>query len=146
LSSPQQHDQPEGLVWAVRLGWCLVGVALIWWASILVGSSDTYPWLAFVEVSTTCLGLAAIVTSWLSPNGSPHRVLAWAAVVVSIGAFLVWAWIHIRNAPGYGTDEIAFDQYAAQLLVHGHNPYAHSMGPSLGLFHVSQYVTTFRLD
>lgn len=146
MTSPQRLDPPEALAWAVRLGWCLVGVALIWWAGVLVTSSDAHPWLAVVDAGATCLGLAIIVASWLSPSGSPHRVLGWVAVVASLGAFLVWAWIRIRTAPGYGTDEMAFDQYAAQLLVHGHNPYAHSMAPSFSLFHVSQYVTTFRLD
>ena len=65
---------------------------------------------------------------------------------MALGAFACWSWLQLRLGPAYGTDEVAFDQYAAQLLSHLHNPYQHSMAPALRMFHVSQYVTTFRLD
>jgi hypothetical protein len=60
--------------------------------------------------------------------------------------FLLWSLMQIVKTPSYGTDEIAFDQYAAQLLIHGMNPYVHSMGPSFSMFHVSPNGYTFRLD
>ncbi len=40
--------------------------------------------------------------------------------------------------PGYTTDELSFDQYAAQLVAHGlHNPYVHSMANAGPLFRLS---------
>ena len=50
------------------------------------------------------------------------------------------------TAPDYGTDEIAFDQYAAHLALQGLNPYAHSMAAAFPLFHVSPNGYTFRLN
>ena len=57
----------------------------------------------------------------------------------------MWSYTQIVAAPGYGTDEVAFDQYAAQLLLHGINPYVHSMARAFSLFHVSPNGYTFRL-
>ena len=56
-------------------------------------------------------------------------------MVALIGA---WTYIQFHNAPGYTTDELSFDQYAAQLVAHGlHNPYVHSMAPAGPLFRLS---------
>ncbi|MDA8358439.1 MAG: hypothetical protein M0Z95_19605, partial [Actinomycetota bacterium] len=44
--------------------------------------------------------------------------------------------------PAYGTDEAAYEQYAAHLLLEGLNPYAHSLLPALRQFQVPiQYAT-----
>jgi uncharacterized membrane protein len=52
----------------------------------------------------------------------------------------------VFTAADYGTDEIAFDQYAAQLALQGINPYLHSMAPAFPLFHVSPNSYTFLLN
>jgi hypothetical protein len=124
----------------------LVGVLLLWWGFILLASADAFSWLALIVVLTTLTGLIVVVGSWISASGSPHPLIGWAAALVALGAFACWSWLQLRLGPPYGTDEVAFDQYAAQLLSHLHNPYQHSMAPALRMFHVSQYVTTFRLD
>jgi hypothetical protein len=72
--------------------------------------------------------------------------LAWGTLIVAVGAFVVWSYLQITSVPAYGTDEVAFDQYAAQLLAHGVNPYAHSMAPAFSLFHVSPNGYTFNLN
>ena len=54
--------------------------------------------------------------------------------------------VQIHNAPGYGTDELAFNQYAAQLASHGINPYTHSMAPSFSRFNVSPDGYTYTLE
>jgi len=52
----------------------------------------------------------------------------------------------VLGKPAYGTDEIAFDQYASQLLLfHGMNPYTHTMAPALGLFQVPDIYHTYTL-
>ena len=77
------------------------------------------------------------------PNGIPRPLVGWMAVgrLVWRGFALLGVAAAAGSGPGYGTDELAFDQYAAQLFAHFHNPYQHSMAPSLAMFHVSQYVT-----
>jgi len=119
---------------------------LLWWAFLLLSSADEFSWLALAALAATCGGLVVVGASWTSRTGFPGRIVGWMAVVAFVAGFGGWAWIQLRVGPGYGTDEVAFDQYAAQLFAHFHNPYQHSMAPSLTMFHVSEYVTTFRLD
>lgn len=131
---------------SARSSWTLVGATVISWAFLLYGYSDTYPWLSWVEVVVGLYGLGIIVVAWLHRgDGFPHA-WGWVTLGVALVAFILWCWIQIRVAPAYGTDESAFDQFAAQLVSHGHNPYTTSMAPSFNLFHVSPNGYTFRLD
>jgi len=66
-----------------------------------------------------------------------------ALAVLALGT---WAFLYVFNDPRYGTDEIAFNQYAAQLLVHGSNPYRHTMAPAFSLFHVTPDGYTYHLN
>ena len=130
-----------------RIAWTLAGVTLLLWSLDLFGYVDTFPWLSLVMVVLGLWGLGTIVASWY-PRPVDRRLataLAWTTVGLTLVAFIVWSYTQIVAAPGYGTDEIAFDQYAAQLLLHGINPYVHSMARSFSLFHVSPNGYTFRL-
>lgn len=138
--------RPERTRFEEASGWVLVGGTIVAWSFLLFGYNDAYPWLALVEVVTSVIGLGIIVTAlWHQDEPVPSAV-GYLGLVVALGAFLVWCWIQIRVAPAYGTDEAAFDQYAAQLFVHGVNPYTHSMQPAFDLFHVSPDGHTFRID
>jgi uncharacterized membrane protein len=68
-------------------------------------------------------------------------------VLVGLGfaVFANAAGTYLAN-PSYGTDAVAFDQYAAQLVLHGHNPYTTSMAPALEMFHVPSNVWTLFLS
>ena len=129
-----------------RASWTLAGAVVISWAFLLYGYSDSYPWLAYLEVLVGFFGLGVVSVAWLHNGDSFPRNFGWIALGVSIFVFLLWCWIQVRIAPNYGTDEAAFDQYAAQLIQHGHNPYAISMAKSFGIFHVSPDGYTFRLN
>jgi hypothetical protein len=72
--------------------------------------------------------------------------MPWATAVMVVLALIVWAYTQVRAQPGYGTDEVAFNQYAAMLANHGLNPYTHSMAPSFGIFRVSPNGYTFNLN
>ena len=67
-------------------------------------------------------------------------------LILVLGALAAWSYFQVFLAPDYGTDEIAFDQYAAQLALHGIDPYLHSMAAAFPLFHVSPNGYTFRLS
>src|ERR1035437_5516833 len=89
-------------------------------------------------------GLGVVVVIW-----SAHRVIRSTQVVVLVGAAVGFAMLTVLivlGNPSYGTDEIAFDQYAAQLVLHGMNPYLHSMAPSLAIFHVPDIFRTYLLN
>jgi hypothetical protein len=128
--------------------WTVVGVTLLVWASQLFGYVNLYPLVSLAVVAVGMWGLATVGATWLPVRTSRRTrcALAWATVGFIVGAFVLWSFLQIATAPSYGTDEIAFDQYAAQLLVHGSNPYVHSMAPAFAVFHVSPNEYTFRLD
>jgi hypothetical protein len=133
---------------AARAWWTVVGITLLFWAFQLFGYVDTSPWLSLMVVLLGSWGLATVAVSWMAHISRPKLagVLAWLTLGVTVAALVAWSYQQIVVAPAYGTDEIAFDQYAAQLLVHGLNPYVHSMSPAFTAFHVSPDGYTFTLN
>ena len=94
-------------------------------------------------------GLLAIIAAWLpdTPRSARwQRRADWAVLLAALAALAAWSYFQVFTAPDYGTDEIAFDQYAAQLAVHGLNPYLHSMAAAFPMFHVSPNGYTFLLN
>ncbi len=131
-----------GAAWAQRIGWTLAGVVLINWSVQLLTASTSYVWVAAMVVLSGAWGLGTVIASWLpldhlEPVRRWSGLLAWATALVLILTLAAWCYVQVRTAPGYGTDELAFDQYAAMLLQHGQNPYLHSMAPAFSLFQVS---------
>ncbi len=93
--------------------------------------------------------MLAIIVAWL-PDGvisdRRQRQADWVVLIAALIAFVLWSYFQVYIAPDYGTDEIAFDQYAAQLALHGLDPYLHSMAAAFPTFHVSPNGYTFRLN
>ena len=124
----------------------LAGIFVLTWSFRISGFGTFASWSALPVV---LLGLLAIVTAWLPTSVvSEHRqhLIGWGVLAVIIAALAIWSYFQVFTAPDYGTDEIAFDQYAAQLALHGINPYLHSMAPAFPLFHVSPNGYTFQLN
>jgi len=146
-SEPDVHPETPSL--AGRTWWTVTGVVLVLWALRLVEGVTTYPWISLAVVIVGLWGLATVAASWVPAAAHVRpgirRTLGWATVAVAMGAFVLWSFLQVRAAPGYGTDEIAFNQYAATLALHGINPYTHSMAPSFALYHVSPNGFTFTL-
>lgn len=131
-----------------RALWGVVGITLVSWAFLLLGSTDAATGTAVLEVLIGAWGLAVIVVTWTTRGEASRtlRVMQWMTVGMFALGFLAWSWMQIRTNPAYGTDEIAFDQYAAQIAAHWHNPYTHSMLPSFPEFAVSPNGYTFHLN
>lgn len=147
LREPEQSRDAGTSIPVERIGWSLAGVILILWSLDLFGYVDDLPWLSGIMVLLALWGFGTIVASWV-PWRLDRRLrmgLAWGTLGLVVLGLAVWSYTQILAAPGYGTDEIAFDQYAAQLLVHGMNPYVHSMAPAFSAFHVAADGYTFRL-
>ena len=127
----------------------LAAIFLVTWSFRLAGYLTFGTWVAVPVALMGLTGLLALVAAWL-PGGSLasrrlHQIdlVILAAVIVALG---IWCYFQIYTAPDYGTDEVAFDQYAAQLALHGINPYLHSMAAAFPLFHVSPNGYTFLLN
>jgi len=126
----------------------LAGVVVMIWALELVASLTLGPWLTFAVVALGAWGLV-VVACGLAPSvlGSRRMVaIGWVTLGAVLIGLALWSYFQIFNSPAYPTDEVAFDQYAALLLVHGHNPYVQSMAPAAGLYHLSPSNFTFHLD
>jgi uncharacterized membrane protein len=144
--SPGQ-DARTGL--APRVLRSLAGVFVITWAFRISGYSTFASWSAIPIVVLGLAGLLVIVAAWLPDSvlsGRRQREIGWVALAAVIAGLAIWSYFQVFIAPDYGTDEIAFDQYAAQLALHGMNPYLQSMAPAFPLFHVSPNGYTFQLN
>jgi uncharacterized membrane protein len=127
----------------------LAGMFVIAWSFRLSGYVTDSTWLAVPVAALGLAGLIIIMAAWL-----PGRVLTaprqrrvnLAALLAVLVALALWSYFQVFTFPDYATDEIAFDQYAAQLALHGIDPYLRSMAPAFPLFHVSPNGYTFRLD
>jgi uncharacterized membrane protein len=131
-----------------RAWWTVAGLTVLLWGFQLFGYVDVYPILSLAVVVLGLWGVGTIVAVWQprAVGRGTARVLAGVTLGLAVGAFLTWSFLQIRSTPAYGTDEIAFDQYAAQLLRHGINPYTHSMAQAFSLYHVSPDGYTFLLN
>ena len=123
-------------------------MTILFWAFALYGSVDSHPWLIVLVIALGLWGLGTIGASLVTipVDRRLGETVAWVTVALAILAFFAWSYLQVLATPGYGTDEAAFDQYAAQLLVHGVNPYTHSLAQSFSLFHVSPNGFTFGLN
>jgi len=139
---------PDGPSAASRTWWTVAGLTVVLWGFQLFGYVDVYPVISVAVVVLGAWGIGTIVAVWQPHRVGrwPARVLAGVTVGLTIGAFLGWSYLQVRTTPAYGTDEIAFDQYAAELFRHGTNPYTHSMAQAFSLFHVSPDGYTFLLN
>lgn len=136
-------ETDDGL--AARVLRSLAALFVLIWSFRLSGYVTTAPWLTVPVVVLGLCGLVALVLSWL-PGRLPHRQIGWIVLGAAIAGLMIWSYLQIVTAPDYGTDEMAFDQYAAQLALHGLNPYLASMAPAFPLFHVSPDGYTFLLS
>jgi uncharacterized membrane protein len=139
----------DGTSAATRALRSLVGVFLVTWAFRISGFITFASWSALPIVVLGLAGLLVIAAAWLPDSVLSNRrqhEIGWAALAAVIAALAVWSYFQVYIAPDYGTDEIAFDQYAAQLALHGIDPYLRSMAPAFPLFHVSPNGYTFQLN
>ncbi len=135
--------------WTERTLRTLAAVFVITWSFRLSGYLTFGTWLAIPVVLLGLTGLLAIVAAWLPSGtlaGRRQRQIDMAVLAAVIVALGIWCYFQIYIAPDYGTDEVAFDQYAAQLALQGINPYLHSMAAAFPLFHVSPNGYTFLLN
>lgn len=137
-------------LWIERAWWLLSGFLLIDWAVRLQGASVPFPFVALAVFLIGGLGLISVVAAATYSPTRPLRRWAisygWLILVVFLVAYCLFAYVEVHNSPGYGTDEIAFNQYASQLATHWLNPYVRSMAPSFPLYGVSPDGWTYHLN
>ena len=138
LRAPVRPPKP----WGERILWALVGVVILNWSTTLLGPASYFSPIALVDVLAGFWGLCVIIISLLDLRSIPglrryENGFAWVNALLIILMIGIWTYIQFHNNPAYSTDELSFDQYAAQLVVHGLNPYTHSMAGAPPLYHLS---------
>lgn len=154
LELPASSAQPgrPGVGWsmhrdhmATRAGWSAVCVMVVTLGVQAWSASFMLPVASVGQMVVVAFGIAALIGCWTSSAGPSTRlqlaILTAVAVTVVIAAAQ-----QVLVAPYYGTDSIAFGQYAADRVLHGQNPYALSMAPALADYHVPVIFNTHFLD
>lgn len=128
-----------------RVGWTVVAMLVAFSGERVWGGSTVVPGANLTAIALIAVGLVGIWYAWFHSGDLPRvvQMLLLAALTVGLTYHAIMMWI---VDPAYGTDAAAFDQYAASLAMHGHNPYTQSMEPSLTMFHVPVLFHTYRLD
>lgn len=140
--SRSADDAPRDLA---RIGWAIASLFVGFSGEQVWGASATIPGANITAVALIAIGITGIWHTLARKKPLPAwmQLLLLTALAVGFGYQAVTAW---AASPAYGTDAAAFDQYAATLAMHGHNPYTTSMEPSLSMFHVPAVFHTYRLD
>ncbi len=97
----------------------LVGVGLMWWSWQLIGDS-AFRWTVPFLVVSNLWGLCTVIVSWMpdavwSRESRAIQVLKWGTVFLTVAVFIAWAVNAVGGMSPYGTDAMAFNQYAAQI-------------------------------
>jgi len=148
VSTGARASSPGRSLNASRLGesagWSVVAVMVLLtglkvWAGQLELSGALELSLLLIVVA-----MVALIVIWSRP--SVGRVVPVVLLVAAVAGFAAMVVLLVLGNPTYGTDEIAFDQYAAAMAMHGVDPYVHSMAPSLALYDVPDIFRTFLLN
>jgi uncharacterized membrane protein len=125
------------LVAAMGLSWPLVSA----WSGIIAVPS------AGIAVIALCGGglwlTCAIATA---ADGATLERLDLALLALALLVLMAYSAAKLYASSGYGTDEAAFEQGAAQLLVHGHNPYGANLLGTLSAFSVPAKYATYTMS
>lgn len=116
-----------------RVGWSAVCVAMLGLAVLGAAPAD---------IAIVATALWGGYRCWSCADGPSRRLqaLLLAMTAMSIVVSLV------SQGVSYGTDELAFGQYSASLVLRGLNPFTHSLAPSLALYHVPASYATHYLN
>jgi uncharacterized membrane protein len=111
-------------------------------------------WMSIVQLPSIGIGavfllgmtLVVLLVTIAATTARALVIADVAVLVLGVLTIVLWSASHLYFNPAYGTDEAAFVQYGASLLLHGTDPYTQSMLPALTKFHVPIEYATYTLD
>ena len=134
----------------VRLGLIFIGVFLIFtgFTNWDRGQIHIHHEIAVLCFITYLLGFFLIFLSAINYKKLIKlRYIEYLILILLIFGIIFWAYTYTRVfSPHYGTDAIAFNHYAARLVLDGKNPYVYPMEPALDEFGVLKEFTTTNID
>lgn len=132
-------DKPLSTQQLLRL---LAGLTWMFWSLSLFGFGPTVPGATQAAVAFMVAAVAVLLTALLPLRFEWERRFDAFLLFGTLLAFGLWSRSTIQLNTSYGTDEIAFDQGAAEMLLRGQNPYGADLRWTLDKFNVpATYVT-----
>lgn len=119
----------------------LFNFVLIAWSSII-----PLPAVGVISVCGFAGSALLAVLGAISTRSRTLDLLDWAVLALALVILGALAATELYFFPAYGTDESAFVQYSAELLLHGHDPYKANLLPALTQYRVPIQFATYRLN
>jgi uncharacterized membrane protein len=120
-----------GLLWPLFKAWNGI---------VLVPSSG----IAVVALSAGALWLAGAIAT-ADDEAKLVRLDGWL-LALALLSLMAWTFLALHAQSAYGTDEAAFEQGAATLLLHGHDPYGANLISTLNQFAVPTKYATYTMN
>ncbi len=104
------------------------------------------PATGVVVASVFGAGLVLAASILLARTESALGRLDVCVLLLALLALAAWATVALYKNPAYGTDEAAYVQASAEMLLHGHDPYGANLLPALSQFRVPINFATYTLN
>jgi uncharacterized membrane protein len=127
----------------VDLNLTLSGLFLVIWGIRLWPYSMLFTFYSVIAVGLIGGGLLFVGLGLIRRDFRFHRT---AVLFMYAIALMAWVVITVLTNRSYGTDEISYDQWAAQMLLRGINPYPRNLSVALSHFHLNQLYFTYTLS
>ncbi len=130
---------------AERCAWSVVWIGTLIGGVDLWGSWSSWVWAGYLAPIFVLVGIGGMAATWLvrSPRQLAFQLVAFCSV-----AFVTLSrqGVSIHTRKYYSTDSAAFNQVAAKLAFHGHNPYSASMAAATRLLQYPFDYWTYTVD
>ncbi len=128
-----------------RCAWSLVWLGVIIGGLNIWGSWSSWPLGGIVAPLVLLAGIGGLAASWVvrCPRSRTMQLLGLGSVIIATGIPQAVN-VHLRQY--YSTDSAAFNQVAARLLLHGHNPYTTTMASAARLLQVPAHNWTYTVN
>jgi uncharacterized membrane protein len=120
----------------------LAGLFWLFWGQRLYQNTFSVPGSDEAALAFTVGGAVVLGVAFLPLRCRWQRWFDGVLLALSCAAFVFWLAVVVYTSPSYGTDEVAFDQMAAQLVLQGHSPYGVDLSGALDRFGVPPIYTT----
>ncbi|MCY0880738.1 MAG: hypothetical protein OWS74_01985, partial [Firmicutes bacterium] len=136
LSTDREYVAIAGLVLSALF-------VISWSFQVWAVSATVIPALVPLSLATVIVGFLGMM---MAPVQRLNRLASFLLLLSSVALFIAWVHLQTTASFAYTTDELSFDQYAAQLFMHGVDPYGVNLSPSLQLFGAQPTGFTFTIS
>lgn len=115
----------------------IVALSWLFWSSRFYVATYQFPGATLLTVAYSLGGLVLLAVALGARTPAVLRRTDAVLMGGALAGLLLWVVSLVHTSSEYATDEAAFTQGAAQLLLHGHNPYGADLSNYLQVYGVS---------